>query len=101
MFRQGIKWVVPSASERAGKSESNEWFMFRNQVEATAEVDGILRICADSKYWLYVNGELIVREGGLKRGPVPDACPGVFPSWIRIRGIEVFRTGIKGRRDCS
>lgn len=29
------------------------------------------RIAADSKYWLWVNGELIVREGGLKRGPNP------------------------------
>ena len=31
-----------------------------------------LRVAADSKYWLYVNGSLVVREGGLKRGPVPN-----------------------------
>ena len=30
-----------------------------------------LRIAADTKYWLWINGELIVREGGLKRGPNP------------------------------
>lgn len=29
-------------------------------------------IAADSKYWLYVNGALEVREGGLKRGPNPN-----------------------------
>jgi hypothetical protein len=32
----------------------------------------VLRIAADSKYWLYINGEPVVREGGLKRGPVPN-----------------------------
>ena len=31
-----------------------------------------MRIAVDSKYWLYVNGTLVVREGGLKRGPMPD-----------------------------
>lgn len=29
------------------------------------------KIAADSKYWLWINGELVVREGGLKRGPNP------------------------------
>jgi alpha-L-rhamnosidase len=28
-------------------------------------------IAVDSKYWLWVNGKLIVFEGGLKRGPTP------------------------------
>lgn len=33
------------------------------------------RWCAsppDTKYWLWVNGDLVVFEGGLKRGPTPD-----------------------------
>jgi hypothetical protein len=64
--------MVPPESERTGKSESNEWFMFRNRAQAGMDWDGVLRISADSKYWLYLNGELVVREGGLKRGPVPD-----------------------------
>jgi hypothetical protein len=25
------------------------------------------KIAVDSKYWLWVNGQLVVREGGLKR----------------------------------
>ena len=29
------------------------------------------RIAADSKYWLWINGRLVVFEGGLKRGPSP------------------------------
>lgn len=32
-----------------------------------------LRIAVDSKYWLWVNGELVVFEGGLKRGPNPNS----------------------------
>jgi hypothetical protein len=29
------------------------------------------RIAVDSKYWLWVNGRIVIREGGLKRGPDP------------------------------
>ena len=28
-------------------------------------------IAADSKYWLWINGRMVVFEGGLKRGPSP------------------------------
>jgi len=31
----------------------------------------VARIAVDSKYWLYLNGKLVVFEGGLKRGPNP------------------------------
>lgn len=31
------------------------------------------KIAVDSKYWLWVNGKAVVFEGGLKRGPAPDA----------------------------
>ena len=30
------------------------------------------RIAVDSKYWLWVNGELVIREGAVKRGPNPQ-----------------------------
>lgn len=33
----------------------------------------IANIAVDSKYWLWINGELVVFEGGLKRGPAPGA----------------------------
>jgi hypothetical protein len=32
----------------------------------------LARIAVDSKYWLWVNGDLLVREGSLKRGPTPS-----------------------------
>ena len=28
-----------------------------------------VRIAADSKYWLWINGEMVIFEGGVKRGP--------------------------------
>ena len=53
--------------------QNGRWVCFRkvfNLEEAPSE--STLRISADSKYWLYVNGELVVREGQLKRGPNPN-----------------------------
>jgi alpha-L-rhamnosidase len=71
-FSAKAGWVMPPAEERSGKSQSNEWFMFRSRITVGEPSLTFLRIAADSKYWLYINGELVVREGGLKRGPVPD-----------------------------
>lgn len=48
------------------------WLCFRNTVTVDNEIKDLsLSIAADTKYWLWVNGELHVREGGLKRGPNP------------------------------
>ena len=53
----------------------NQWIAFRKDFDLDA-VPGqaVARIAADSKYWLWVNGELAVFEGALKRGPRPDAA---------------------------
>ncbi len=48
-----------------------EWICFRRDFTLLSPSDIELRIAADTKYWLWVNGELVVREGGLKRGPNP------------------------------
>jgi hypothetical protein len=63
-------WIGdPHAAEAP---QPNSWFCYRNcfnlqhgPQEATA------RIAVDSKYWLWINGKLVVFEGGLKRGPTP------------------------------
>ncbi len=34
--------------------------------------NAIADIATDSKYWLYINGKLVVFEGQLKRGPTPN-----------------------------
>ena len=51
----------------------NQWIAFRKDVRLDA-VPGSApaRIAVDSKYWLWVNGRLVVFEGGLKRGPNPQ-----------------------------
>ena len=46
------------------------WWCFRNTVTLEELPRSLeLRLAADTKYWLWVNGELQVSEGGLKRGP--------------------------------
>ena len=48
-----------------------EWQCFHKKFVLFTPKSAELRIAADTKYWLWVNGELVVREGGLKRGPTP------------------------------
>lgn len=52
---------------------SNQWFKLRRSftLEKTSKV-AIAKISADSKYWLWINGELVLFEGQLKRGPNPN-----------------------------
>lgn len=53
----------------------NQWVAFRKDfVCETGKTPAIADIAVDSKYWLWLNGRIVVREGGLKRGPAPDAC---------------------------
>lgn len=49
--------------------EGNRWMIFRKDLTLDEKPDEVIaRIAADTKYWLYINGELAVYEGGLKRG---------------------------------
>ena len=55
------------------QSATNSWICFRKSVELPA-MDGTpvyADIAVDSKYWMWINGEMVVFEGGLKRGPNP------------------------------
>lgn len=50
----------------------NMWLCYRMNLHLSETPSDVqLRIAADSKYWLWINGSLRVREGGLKRGPNP------------------------------
>ena len=62
------QWIGPETSQ------VNQWTRFRHGFEL-ADVPGSARavIAVDTKYWLWVNGRIVVREGGLKRGPTPDS----------------------------
>ncbi|MCG7210082.1 discoidin domain-containing protein [Streptomyces arenae] len=60
----GAKWIwTPTSS-------ANQWVAFRRSFTlSSAPSKAVTQIAADSKYWLWVNGTMVVFEGGLKRGP--------------------------------
>lgn len=64
------QWISVSALE---SKSCNQWICFRRAVMLDdAPISARARIAADSKYWLWINGELVVHEGQLKRGPTPN-----------------------------
>lgn len=67
-FSNNAYWISTMESQSA----SNTWLGYRktfrlDEIPAASKV----RIAVDSKYWLWINGEPVVFEGGLKRGPNP------------------------------
>ena len=55
-----------------GVRAANTWMRLRKRfVLAARPAEAPARIAADSQYWLWINGQLVVREGGLRRGPAP------------------------------
>ena len=57
-------WIGPAGSS------ANLWLCYRKGFSlATVPANAITRIAVDSKYWLWINGQIAVREGNLKRGP--------------------------------
>ncbi|GAB3416481.1 glycoside hydrolase family 78 protein [Niabella aquatica] len=62
------KWI---STERC-QSTSNTWLGYRKEFTLdNAVASAVAKIAVDSKYWLWINGEMVVFEGGLKRGPNP------------------------------
>ena len=63
-------WISSSGTN----STPNTWIAFR-KVQALDSVPAsvVAKIGADTKYWLWINGEPVVFEGGLKRGPSPGS----------------------------
>lgn len=53
---------------------ANRWIAFRKDITLKKVPSSAKTlIAADSKYWLWINGELAVFEGSLKRGPKPGS----------------------------
>lgn len=62
------QWITAFENQNA----TNSWICL--QKEFTVKVvpaHASARIAADSKYWLWINGKLVVLEGAVKRGPNP------------------------------
>lgn len=54
------------------QSATNTWLIYRKTTDIQQVPHTLTaRIAADTKYWLWINGRLVVFEGGLKRGPSP------------------------------
>ncbi|MDD3108510.1 MAG: alpha-L-rhamnosidase C-terminal domain-containing protein [Alistipes sp.] len=65
-------WKAQWISSSTTAERPNTWLNFRKKVELpTVPTSVIARIAADSKYWLWINGKMVVFEGQLKRGPNP------------------------------
>ncbi|MGQ1785362.1 alpha-L-rhamnosidase-related protein [Saccharicrinis sp. GN24d3] len=63
------QWITVPGFEHA----ENQWFQIRKEIKLKKQPEtAIATIAADSKYWLWINGELAVLEGQLKRGPNPS-----------------------------
>jgi len=65
-------WKAHWINTERCQSKTNTWLAFRKIVHIDKVPQTLTaRIAADSKYWLWINGRLVVFEGGLKRGPSP------------------------------
>tara|TARA_R110002096_G_scaffold9533_3_gene37597 strand:- start:39053 stop:41434 length:2382 start_codon:yes stop_codon:yes gene_type:complete len=62
------KWIW---QDHAGPA--NTWVAFRKSfnIEEMPE-QALAKIAVDTKYWLWINGEMVLFEGGLARGAAPD-----------------------------
>lgn len=56
------------------ENSNNTWLCFLKTINiAYDKISARAKIAADTKYWLYINGKLVVFEGGLKRGMSPKS----------------------------
>lgn len=52
---------------------ANTWIAFRKTITIDAvPAEAMVKIAVDSKYWLWINGEMVLFEGGLARGAAPN-----------------------------
>ena len=65
-------WKAKWISKEQCMSEANTWLAFRKDFNLDTVPESLVaRVAADSKYWLWINDNMVVFEGGLKRGPAP------------------------------
>ncbi|TAH25577.1 MAG: glycoside hydrolase [Cytophagales bacterium] len=65
-------WEAQWINCRFTQSASNTWNIARRTLNISKNFKkSTIRMAVDSKYWLWINGRLVVFEGGLKRGPNP------------------------------
>ena len=64
------KWIW----DKENLTEKNVWMCFNKKINIDKVPEKLTaHISADSKYWLYINGETVVYEGSVKRGPAKNS----------------------------
>ena len=97
-FKWKGKWIVVFDNQNA----TNTWSAFRKEasIDSVPKV-AVARIATDSKYWLWVNGQLVVFEGGLKRGPNPTDTyydeVDIAPYLVKGRNVIAIQTCYFGK----
>ena len=67
---EGAQWIWDSSLPQNLPESGDVWMNFRKMFELDkVPSSATAKIGAESRYWLYINGELVVFEGNLKRGP--------------------------------
>ncbi len=71
---QAKEWKANWITSANCQSRTNSWLCFHKTVDLQSldNTPVYADIAVDSKYWLWINGEAVVFEGGLKRGPNPQ-----------------------------
>ncbi len=63
-------WNAQWIWDKDNLTENNVWMCLNKKVTLDKKPKELIaHISADSKYWLYINGETVVFEGNVKRGP--------------------------------
>lgn len=71
-FSQDTLWKALWITAIEQQNETNNWTAYQKSFQLKNLPDKALaKIACDSKYWMWINGELAVFEGQLKRGPSP------------------------------
>ena len=97
-------WKAQWITNAGVKNLPNTWIGFRNIITVENLPSKVIaRIATDTKYWLYLNGKMVVFEGGLKRGPNPSDTyydEVDISSWLspgrNIIGLKVWYFGKDG-----
>ncbi len=73
------EWKAKWIWDKENLTEKNVWMCFNKKLSLDVKPEKLIaNISADSKYWLYINGETVVFEGSVKRGP--DKNSGYYDS---------------------
>ncbi|MBD5780072.1 glycoside hydrolase [Pelagicoccus sp. NFK12] len=81
-FAQEAQWIWGDED-----GPDNTWRCFRKELTLTSIPEAaVAKVAADSKFWLWINGEQVIFEGSAKRGPHPN---GTYYDLVDIRPFLV------------